>query len=79
MKTSRIGVQLFFASNPKLNLILVRDASLLDDKNKGVIIEEAAKRDAQVLLEVVGTTPTMDPRRAFTIIDGRVEFDGKEN
>lgn len=74
----RIGVQLFFASNPKLNLILVRDASLLDDKNKGVIIEEAAKRNAQVLLEVVGTRPTMNPGRAFTIIDGRIEFDGKE-
>jgi hypothetical protein len=78
----RIGVQLFFASKPRLNLILVRDASLLDKSNRAVIVEEAARHGAQALLEVVGDKPTGDAigqKRSFTIIDGRVEFDGRDN
>lgn len=76
----RIGAQLFFARNPKLNLILVRDASLLDRANRAVIIEEAARRGAQVLLEIVGA-PSEElaaKNRSFTITDGRVEFDGQQ-
>ncbi len=50
----RVSVAIGLALNPKLRVLLVRDASLLDDEALAVVAKMAADHDAQVWLEVVG-------------------------
>lgn len=47
------AVAIGLALNPKVRVILVRDASLLDDDSMALLAELAAKHDAQVWLERV--------------------------
>lgn len=49
----RISVAMGLAMNPKLKVLLIRDASLLDDDSMKVVTEMAKAADAQVWMEVV--------------------------
>jgi len=51
----KISVAMGLVLNPKLKILLIRDASLLDKKNLEMIAKMAEKMDAQVWLERVGT------------------------
>jgi len=64
----RISVAIGLALNPRLKVLLVRDASLLDDKSLAMVAEMAGSAGAQVWLERVGTG---DPG-AVIISDGQV-------
>lgn len=50
----RLSVAIGLAQNPKLNVLLIRDGSLLDDRSLRMLAEMAAEADAQVWLERVG-------------------------
>jgi hypothetical protein len=64
----RISVAMSIALNPKLKVMLVRDASLLDATSLKLVAEMAEKHDAQVWLEVVST----DMPSSVVIEDGMV-------
>ena len=49
----KCGVAIAVAKNPKLRLVWIRDASLLDDKSYGQVEQLAKEFDAQLLLETV--------------------------
>jgi len=68
----RASMALGLASNPDLRLVLIRDGSLLDADSLRLVAEMAADRDAQVLVERVGTE---DPA-AIVIEDGSVAEGG---
>ncbi len=51
----RVGMAVALAMNPKLKIVLVRDASLLDEDNMAIVAEMAEAAGAQVWLERVGT------------------------
>ncbi len=67
----RVSVALGLAMNPRLKVLLVRDASLLDENSLALVAEMAAAADAQVWLERVGDG---DPT-AVVIADGQVSGD----
>lgn len=50
----RVSVAMGLALNPKLKVMLVRDASLLDERSVAMVADMAEKADAQIWLEVVG-------------------------
>lgn len=50
----RVSVAMGLALNPKLRVMLIRDASLLDKKSLAMVAEMAEQHDAQVWLERVG-------------------------
>lgn len=50
----RVSVAMGVALNPKLRVLLVRDASLLDENSMEALKAVAVEHDAQVWLEVVG-------------------------
>lgn len=50
----RVSVAMGIALNPKLKVLLVRDASLLDEDNLALVANMAAQHDCQVWLERVG-------------------------
>lgn len=50
----KISVAMGLVLNPKLKILLIRDASLLDKKNLEMIAKMAEKMDAQIWLERVG-------------------------
>ena len=64
----RVSVAMGLALNPKLRVLLVRDASLLDEKSLALVADMAAEADAQVWLEVVGKEGA-----GIVIEDGEVE------
>lgn len=64
----RVSVALGLAMNPRLKVLLVRDASLLDETSLGLVAAMAAEAGAQVWLERVGDG---DPT-AVVIDDGQV-------
>lgn len=49
----KISVAIGLAMNPKLRVLLVREGSLLDEKNLAMVAEMAEKADAQVWIERV--------------------------
>lgn len=51
----RVSLAMGLALNPKLRVVLIREASLLDANSLALVGEIAAKADAQVWLEMVGT------------------------
>lgn len=51
----RVSVAMGFALNPKIKTVLIRDGSLLDTNNLGLIATMAEEQDGQVLIERVGT------------------------
>lgn len=67
----RVSVALGLAMNPRLKVLLVRDASLLDENSLALVAQMAADADAQVWLERVGSG---DPT-AVVIADGQVSGD----
>lgn len=50
----RVSVAMGLALNPSLKVLLIRDASLLDDESMALIAETAKDADAQLWLERVG-------------------------
>jgi hypothetical protein len=50
----RVAVAMGLALNPTLRVLLIRDGSLLDAENLGMVAEMAAEADAQVWIERVG-------------------------
>lgn len=50
----RVAVAMGIAMNPKLKVLLIRDASLLDEKSMAMIGEMATAADAQLWIERVG-------------------------
>lgn len=50
----RVSLGMGLALNPTLKVVLIRDASLLDEKSLGLVADMAHEHDAQVWLEVVG-------------------------
>ena len=64
----RVSVGIGLALNPRLRVLLIRDASLLDEQSLGLVASMAAEAGAQVWLERVGTG---DPT-AVIISDGQV-------
>jgi DNA repair exonuclease SbcCD ATPase subunit len=49
----RVSMAIGLALNPELRVVLIRDASLLDDKSLALVAEMAQRADAQVWLERV--------------------------
>jgi len=52
----RVSVAMAMAMNPELKVICVKDATLLDESNREVLIQLAAEKGYQVFLEMVGTS-----------------------
>lgn len=50
----RVSVAMGLALNPTIKVLLIRDGSLLDEENLGMVAEMAAEAGAQVWLERVG-------------------------
>lgn len=71
----RVSVALGIAMNPRLKVLLVRDASLLDDTSLALVAEMAEAAGAQVWLERVGDG---DPT-AVVIADGQVSTEAPAN
>ncbi len=65
----RVSVAMGLALNPKLKVLLVRDASLLDEKSLAMLGEMAAGAGAQIWLEKVGRGGDV----GILIEDGAVE------
>lgn len=63
------AIAIGIALNPTIRIILVRDASLLDEASLTMVKEMAEKHDAQVWLEIVSS----DDPKAVIIEDGRVK------
>lgn len=64
----RVSLGMGLALNPKLKVILIRDASLLDETSMRLVAEQAEAAGAQVWLEVVGKNGV-----GIVIEDGAVE------
>lgn len=64
----RVSVAMGLALNPKLQVLLIRDGSLLDEDSLRALGEMAEEADAQIWLERVGTDDTV----GVVIEDGRV-------
>lgn len=64
----RVSLGMGLALNPTLKVLLIRDASLLDEKSLQLVAEQAAEAGAQVWLEVVGKNGI-----GIVIEDGEVE------
>ena len=64
----RTSVAMGLAMNPTIRVLLVRDASLLDEDGLRIITELAEENDAQVWLERVGAGPEC----SVVIEDGHV-------
>jgi hypothetical protein len=52
----RVSTAIGMAGKPELRFLLIRDGSLLDDKNLAVLEEMAHEHSFQILMEVVDTT-----------------------
>jgi DNA repair exonuclease SbcCD ATPase subunit len=62
----RVSMAIALAANPQIRVVLIRDASLLDEDSMAAVVALAEAADAQVWLERVGTA---DPE-AVVIVDG---------
>lgn len=67
-KQLQAAVAIGIALNPKIRVILIRDASLLDSDSMKLIHDMAVKHDVQIWMEVVGSK---DPT-AVVIEDGEI-------
>lgn len=73
----RASVAIAMAANPKLRVILVRDASLLDDDSMKIIADLAADKDYQIWVERVDGSGKV----GFVLEDGHLkkgDDDGRE-
>lgn len=64
----RVGMAMAFASQPKLKVALIRDASLMDANSLRIVHEMCLLHDAQAWLEIVGD----DETATVVIEDGEV-------
>lgn len=71
----RASVAIGLALNPTLRVLLIRDGSLLDEENMGVIAMMAKEADAQLWLERVGE----DSECSVVIEDGHVKAKDNTN
>lgn len=72
----RVSVAMGLALNPKLTVLLVRNASLLDEDSMRLLTELAIEQDCQLWLEVVST----DPAKCSVIIsDGEVSYQAPQS
>lgn len=62
----RVSMAIALAANPEIRVVLIRDASLLDEDSMAAVVDMAEAANAQVWLERVGTA---DPG-AVVITDG---------
>lgn len=67
----RVSVAMGLALNPTIKVLLIRDGSLLDEENLGMVAEMAAEAGAQVWLERVGEGQEV----AIILEDGLVKAD----
>jgi chemotaxis protein histidine kinase CheA len=51
----RVSMGIALAANPTIRVVLIRDASLLDEDSMALVVDLAEKADAQVWLERVGS------------------------
>ena len=65
----KITIAMAISMNPKLRIMLIRDGSLMDDKNLALLAEMAKEADAQVWIERVGDKD----KSAVIIEDGQVK------
>jgi hypothetical protein len=65
----RVSVAMGLALNPTVKVLLIRDGSLLDEENLGMVAEMAAEAGAQVWLERVGAGQEV----AIVLEDGTVK------
>ncbi len=70
-ETLRVSMAIGLALNPALRVIQIRNGSLLDEKSLAIVQEMAEAADAQVWLEVVGTSGA--DANSIVIEDGMVE------
>lgn len=63
----KVSVAMGLALNPQLRILLIRDASLLDEDSLATVAQMATAADAQVWIEVVGKNGA-----GFVIEDGEV-------
>jgi hypothetical protein len=71
----RVSVGMGIALNPKIRVMIVRDASLLDEDNMQLVAELAEQHDMQVWMERVGDGEEV----AVVIEDGEVDENRIEN
>ena len=64
----RVSIAMGIALNPKLNVLLIKNGSLLDDDNFALISDMASENDIQVWIERVGE----DEKCSIIIEDGQV-------
>ena len=64
----RVGLAISIALNPKIRVVLVRDASLLDSANLAILGEFADKNSVQIWLEKVDESGKV----GIVISDGEV-------
>lgn len=69
-KKIRASVAIGLALNPKLRVVLIRDASLLDDDSMKLLSDLADELDAQIWCEIVG-----DKNASVVIQDGTIKED----
>lgn len=68
----KVSVAMGIAMNPELNVILIRDGSLLDKNSRALVAAMAKENDYQVWLEVVG-----DDEDCNVIIDDGYSYERK--
>lgn len=66
----RVSLAMGLAMNPDLRALIIRDGSLLDDKNMVLVEQMAREADAQVFMERVGTGPECTVIMADGVITG---------
>lgn len=64
----RVSMGIALAANPTIRVVLIRDASLMDEESMALVVKLAEEADAQVWLERVGTSDA----GAVVITDGAV-------
>lgn len=64
----KVGLAIAMAGNPRLRVVLLREAEFLDDANRQLVLDWARENKVQVWEERVGRH-----EGAFVIIDGEVE------
>jgi len=65
----KVCLALSVAGNPEIKVVLIRQASLLDNDSMEIIAREAEEKELQVWLEIVGE----DDELSFVIEDGEVK------
>lgn len=68
----KVSVAMWIAMKPGLDVLLIRNGSLLDEKSRKIIVDMAIEADIQAFIEVVGE----DDECQFIIEDGEIKSGG---